>query len=160
MSEVEKEKTVDYGIRDINGDVIYTTNEAELEEALFGVLTSGAFVKTFSLFNGKVDLTFTTITDAKRMKGYELIRDNIEQQKDGLSKALIDAYNLKVNIGLQILRIKIDGHTTNLAEGSLEERVTYLSEMPEEMLRLLSKYLMIFANITNMAFNREETLKN
>jgi hypothetical protein len=84
MSEVEKEKTVDYGIRDINGSVIYTTNEEELEEALFGVLTSGAFVKTFSLFNGKVDLTFTTITDAKRMKGYELIRDNIEQQKDGL----------------------------------------------------------------------------
>ena len=160
MSEVEKENTPDYGIRDINGNVIYTTNEAELEEALFGVLTSGAFVKTFSLFNGKVDLTFTTITDAKRMKGYELIRDNIEQYKDTLSKALIDSYNLKVNIGLQILRIKIDGHTTNLAEGSLEERIAYLSEMPEEMLRLLSKHLMVFVNITNMAFNREETLKN
>ena len=162
MTQEKEEKKIEYdfNIRDIFGKTIYTTNEQELEEVLLGILSTGAYVKTFDLFNGKAQITYTTISELKRQKGYALLRDNIEANKENLSKAMADSYQVKVNIALQILRIKIDGHTTNLAEGSIEDRITYLGELPEEMLRLLSKHLMIFANITNMAFNREETLKN
>ena len=167
MSNDKIEKTEDqikleefFKIKDINGNVLYTTSETELTDALVSILTTGAFVKTFTLFGGKIELTYTSIADKERISGYELMRLYSDNNKD-ISEIQMGAYNSKVNIALQLLRIKTNGNnTTNLAQGPLDERIVLLGELGEEMVRLTSKYLMIFANITSKAFNSEDVLKN
>lgn len=149
-----------YQIKNLQDEVLYTTDAEELTEVLVGILATGSYTKTFSLFNGKIELTYNSITEKERMSGYDLIRTNADANASKSSQIQLDAFNAKVNIALQLTRIKTNGNTTNLSQGKLDERVILLSEMPEEQIRLLQKYLMIFANITNKAFSSEEYLKN
>jgi len=149
-----------YKIKNLQGEVLYTTNPEELTDVLVGILSTGSYTKTFSLFNGKIELTYSSITEKERMLGYDLIRTNADKNSEKISQIQLDAFNAKVNIALQLNRIKISNNSTNLTQGSLEERVTLLSEMPEEQIRLMNKHLMIFANITNKAFSSDEYLKN
>jgi hypothetical protein len=159
-TEEELKKEEFYKIKNLQDEVLYTTNAEELTEVLVGILATGSYTKTFSLFNGKIELTYSSITEKERMSGYDLIRTNADANVNKLSQIQLDAFNAKVNIALQLTRIKTNGNTTNLSQGKLDERVILLSEMPEEQIRLLQKYLMIFANITNKAFSSEEYLKN
>ncbi len=167
MSNDKKEKveeTLDnkefYEIKDIQDKLLYKTNPEELTDVLVGILSTGSFTKTFSLFKGKVELTYSSITDEERMLGYDLIRTNADKNSDNSSQIQLDSFNAKVSIALQLNRIKTGGNTTNLMQGSLEERVLLLSKMPEQQVQLFNKYLMVFANITNKAFSSEEYLKN
>jgi hypothetical protein len=149
-----------FKIEDIQGKLLYTTSEEELTEVLVSILTAGIYVKTFTLFGGKVELTYTSIAEKDRMAGYELMRLYTDKNKE-ISEIQMQAYNSKVNIALQLVRVKTgSGNTTNLTQGSLEERIVLLTELGEEMVRLTSKYLMIFANITSKAFNSEDVIKN
>lgn len=149
-----------FKIEDIQGKLLYTTSEEELTEVLVSILTAGIYVKTFTLFGGKVELTYTSIAEKDRMAGYELMRLYTDKNKE-ISEIQMQAYNSKVNIALQLVRVKTgSGNTTNLTQGSLEERIALLTELGEEMVRLTSKYLMIFANITSKAFNSEDVIKN
>lgn len=167
MSNDKKEKveeTLDnkefYEIKDMQDKLLYKTNPEELTDVLIGILSTGTFVKTFSLFKSKIELTYSSITDEERMLGYDLIRTNADKNSNNLSQIQLDSYNAKVSIALQLNRIKTNGNTTNLTQGSLEERVLLLSKMPEQQVQLFNKYLMIFANITSKAFASEEYLKN
>ena len=149
-----------FEIKDINGEVIYTSTKEELEEVLVSILSAGSYVKTFSLYGGKMELTFTSISEKQRMETYDTIKKYIDAHGGKLSQADVDSYSSKVNIVRQLLRIKTNNNTTNLAEGDIEERIALLSETPEDIIRVYSKYLMIFANITHMAFTNEEIVKN
>lgn len=167
MSSDSNEKSQDvlnnedfYKIKDLQDNVLYTTNPEELTDVLVNILSTGSYTKSFSLFNGKVELTYISITEKERMAGYDLIRKNADKNVENASQIQLDAYNAKVNIALQLIRIKTNNNTTNLTQGTLEERIQLLSEMPEEQIRLIQKHLMIFANITNKAFSSEEYLKN
>lgn len=156
--ELKKEEF--YKIKNLNEEVIYTTNSEELTEVLVSILSTGSYTKTFSLFDGRIELTYSSITDKERMAGFDLIRTNADENSNKLSQIQLDAFNAKVNISLQLNRIKTNGNTTNLTQGSLAERVQLLTEMPEQQIQLINKYLMVFANITNKAFSSEEYLKN
>ena len=152
-------------IRDVMDQPIYTTNEEELTKVLIDILSLGTFTKTFSVFKGRLDMTFESISEKERMSGIDLVRKFVDGTKDKegdaqISQIQVEAYRAKVNIALQLVRIKSNGAVTNLREGSLEERVMLLSETPEDVLRTYSKYLMIFANLTAKAFNSEDILKN
>ena len=167
MSNDSNEKTQDvlnnedfYKIKDLQDNLLYTTNSEELTDVLVNILSTGAYTKSFSLFGGKIELTYTSISEKDRMSGYDLIRKHADKNADNLSQVQLDAYNAKVNIALQLVRLKTNGNVTNLTQGTLEERVALLAEMPEEQIRLIQKHLMIFANITNKAFISEEYLKN
>ena len=149
-----------FKIHDMQGELIYTTNKEELTDVLVGILSSGSFTKTFSLFKGKIELTYQSITEKERMSGYDLIRLNADKLANNASQIQLDAFNAKVNMALQLVRLKVNNNTTPLSQGSLEDRVTLLTEMPEEQVRLINKYLMVFANITNKAFSSEDYLKN
>lgn len=166
MSNDENKKTqeqIDYEeffkIKDIQGNLLYTTTEEELTNVLVSILTTGVFVKTFTLYGGKVELVYTSIAEKDRMSGYELMRQYTDNNKD-ISEIQMQAYSSKVNIALQLVRIKTNNNTTNLTQGPLEERIALLTELGEDVVRLTSKYLMIFANITSKAFNSENILKN
>lgn len=167
MSDEKIEKTQEqlnseefYKINDIQGKLLYTTTKEELTNVLVDILSTGSYTKTFSLFNGKVELTYTSITDKERMSGFELIRTNADAVSEKSSQIQLDAFNAKVNIALQLIRIKTNNNTTPLNQAPLEDRVKLLTEMPEEQLRLMNKYLTIFANITSKSFSSEEYLKN
>ena len=146
-------------IKDIQDNVIYTCTEPELQEVLQSILLTGSYTNTFSLYNGLLELTYQSITEAERIKGYEVMRDFADKHENA-SRVLMDAYSAKVNIALQLVRISIKGNVTNLTVGDLEERIKLLSELPEDTVRICSKYLMIFANITAKAFGSEDILKN
>lgn len=167
MPDTEEKKTEEtlndqefYKIKDIQGKVLYTTSSEELTEVLVAILSTGSFTKTFNLFDNRIDLTYSSITEEERMSGYDLIRNNADKVKDNASQIQLDAYNAKVSIALQLKRVKIGGVTTNLTQGSLEDRVLLLTKMPEQQVLLFNKYLMIFANLTGKTFSSEEYLKN
>jgi hypothetical protein len=138
----------------------YITSKEELDNALVSILSSGSFTKTFSLFGGKLELTYTSISEDQRMKSYDFTRKYIEANKEAISKVMIDSYTARVNVASQLVRIKTNGHTTNLAQGSLDEKIQLLLETPEDVLRVYSQYLIVFAQIVNMAFSDDEALKN
>jgi hypothetical protein len=165
--ELEKEKMEEFlKIYGVMGEVVYTTTTEELTKVLTDILTMGSFTKTFSIFNSRLEMTFESITEKERMNSYDLVRkfiDSNKSEKDGatqLSQAQIEAYRAKVNVALQLLRIKVSTSPINLREKPLEERIMFFSETPEDVMRTYSKYLMIFANITAKAFSSEDILKN
>jgi len=139
---------------------IYKTSMEELTKVLTDVLSLGSFTKTFSLYGGKLELTYQTLSEGERMSGFEVVRKYADKNKDSYSQAQLDAYRAKVNIALQLIRIKTNGSTVNLSEGVLDDRLTLLAETPEDLVRVYSKYLMVFANITSRAFNSEGIVKN
>ena len=147
-------------IKDYEGNVVYTCTEEEFEEVLSDILMLGKFTKTFSLYNGKIELTYETILDKDRAKGYALIREYTENNKNKYSNIELETFTSKVNIILQLVRVKNHNNTINLNEGELSERMLLLEEVPELQLSLYSKWLGIFANLTNKAFNFEDALKN
>lgn len=161
QEEVKKESPLEsfLKIKDIQDNVIYTTTVEELKDILSSVLLTGVYVKTFSLFNGMLELTYQSITDSERSKGYEMMR-KFADANENTSRVILDSYTAKINIALQLVRISIKGNVTNVQNGSLEERVQLLSEFPEDTVRVCNKYLMIFANLTAKAFSSEEVLKN
>lgn len=146
-------------IKDLQEKVLYTSTEEELQAVLTDILLTGVFVKTFKLFNGLLELTYHSISDAERVKGYALMRDFADKNENA-SRVIMDSYTAKINIALQLIRISIKGNITNLQNASLKERIDLLSELPEDTVRICGKYLMIFANITAKAFSSEEILKN
>ena len=87
-----------FKIHDMQGELIYTTNKEELTDVLVGILSSGSFTKTFSLFKGKIELTYQSITEKERMSGYDLIRLNADKLANNASQIQLDAFNAKVNI--------------------------------------------------------------
>jgi hypothetical protein len=159
-SEEELNKEEFYKIKNLQDDLLYTTNSEELTEVLVSILSTGAYTKTFSLFKGKIELTYTSITEQERMKGFGLIRINADENIGKQSQIEANAYNSKVNMALQLIRIKVNNNKTELTKGDLKERIQLLEEMPEEQLKLINKYLIVFSNITNKAFESEEYLKN
>lgn len=158
--EEELKKEEFYKIKNLNDELLYTTTPEELTEVLVGILSTGSYTKTFKLFGGRVELTYTSVTDKERMSAYDLIRLNADANAKTSSQIQLDSYNAKVSIALQLIRIKNNDVTTNLTQGSLEDRVKLLTEMPEEQLKLYNKYLVVFSTITNKAFASEEYLKN
>jgi len=160
--EVDKPETDEsLIIRDMLDDKkIYETSMEELTKVLTDVLSLGSFTKTFSLYGGKLELTYQTLSEGERMSGFENVRVYADKKKDNYSQAQLDAYRAKVNIALQLIRIKTNGSLINLAEGDLNDRIALLSETPEDVVRIYSKYLMVFANLTSRAFNSEEVIKN
>ena len=159
MSE-EQEDLSRFQIRDINGEVIYTTTPEELEDVLVNILSAGSHVKTFSLYGGRLELTYTSISEKERMATYEAMRKYADANEGKISKVDMDSYSAKVNVAYQLIRIKTNGNTSNISQGPIEDRIELLRETPEDVVRVYSKYLMIFSNITAMAFNNEEILKN
>ena len=147
-------------IRDFQDKVVYTTTSKELDEVLTSILTTGVYTKTFDLFNGKISITFQSITEEERMAGYHFINDFTNKEKDKLSRIEYDSYVAKVNIALQLVRTTINGATSNISQGTISDRMMLLVKTPEDQIRLYSKYLSIFANITAKAFSSEELLKN
>jgi len=146
-------------IKNYEDKVLYTCTVEELEEVLISILSAGVYTKTFTLFNGKIELTYQSITDEERNKGYELIRTYTETNKDKLSRIQLDNYTSKVNLALQLVRIKTNGIGTNMQQGDLDERILLLTGQPEELLRLCSEKLAVFANITSKAFVSEDAIK-
>ena len=147
-------------IKDMDGNLIYKSSKEELTDVLTSILTTGKFVKTFNPFKGIVELTYESITNEKRTKAYELVKEYADNHKD-TSRLILDSYTSKVNAALQLVRIQIGkSEPINLSQVDLIERIKFLTEMPEETVNLVSKYLMVFANITSRAFNSEEILKN
>ena len=148
-------------IRDmLNDKKVYETSMEELTKVLTDVLSLGSFTKTFSLYNGKLELTYRTLSEGERVSSFEYVRKYVDKHKDNYSQGQLDAFRAKVNISLQLVRIKTNGSVANIAEGSLDDRMALLSETPEDVVRVYSKYLMIFANLTSRAFNSEEAIKN
>ena len=147
-------------IRDFQDKVVYTTTSKELDEVLTSILTTGVYTKTFDLFKGKISITFQSITEEERMSGYHFINDFTDKEKDKLSRIEYDSYVAKVNIALQLVRTTINGATSNISQGTISDRMMLLVKTPEDQIRLYSKYLSIFANITAKAFSSEELLKN
>ena len=94
------------------------------------------------------------------MAGYHFINDFTNKEKDKLSRIEYDSYVAKVNIALQLVRTTINGATSNISQGTISDRMMLLVKTPEDQIRLYSKYLSIFANITAKAFSSEELLKN
>ena len=146
-------------IKDYNGDVVYTTTKEELEDVLMSVLATGSFTKTFDLFNNKISLTYESISQEDRMKGYKFMSKYTEEHKD-ISKIEYDSYMANISIALQLIRVSINKNVTNISQGELSDRLLLLSKTPEDQIRLYSKYLSIFANITAKAFASEDVLKN
>lgn len=147
-------------IKDFAGNTVYTCNEEEFTDIISDILMLGKYTKTFSLYNGKIELTYETIVDKDRAKGYALIRKYTDDHKNNYSNIELESYTSKVNIALQLVRVTNHNNTLNIAEGDLEERMQLLEEVPELQLSLYSKWLGVFANLTNKAFNFEDALKN
>lgn len=146
-------------IKDYEGKVVYTTTQEELEDVLVNILATGSYTKTFDLFKGKISLTYQSISEEDRMSGYKFMNEFTEKN-DKVSRIEYDSYMSKINIALQLVRVNINKVTTNISQGSLEDRILLLTKTPEEQIRLYSKYLSIFANITSKAFMSEDILKN
>jgi len=146
-------------IKDYNGDTVYTTSKEELDDVLVSILATGSFTKTFDLFNGKISLTYQSISQDERMNGYKFMSKYTEDHKD-ISKIEYDSYMANINIALQLIRVSINKNTTNISQGELSDRLMLLSKTPEDQIRLYSKYLSIFVNITAKAFASEDVLKN
>lgn len=147
-------------IRDLRGEILYTTTSEELEEALVQILSAGSYTKTFEVYGGKVKLTYTSISEKERVASYALMREYQDAHKDSISEIEMQSYSSKVNIAFQLVRVQVNNNITSLTQGTIKERIQLLEETPEEQIRLYNKYLAIFANITGKAFNSEEILKN
>lgn len=141
--------------------IIYESSEDEYSNIVESILLTGAYKKSFELLKGKLILTYTTITDSKRREGYELMKDYGKANPDSTGSQ-IDHYTSKLNIALQLDRIQIGGSTglVNLAQESVNARIQFLDEQTEDVVRLASKYLMVFRKLINNSFNYSETLKN
>jgi hypothetical protein len=162
--EIVKNKVLELeeflSIKDYEGKVVYTTTQEELEDVLVNILATGSYTKTFDLFKGKISLTYQSISEEDRMSGYKFMNKFTEDNKDKVSRIEYDSYMSKINIALQLVRVNINKVTTNISQGSLDDRMLLLAKTPEEQIRLYSKYLSIFANITSKAFMSEDILKN
>lgn len=84
----------------------------------------------------------------------------VEKNKDKITQVEHDGYMSKINLALQLIRITINGNPTNISQSKVEDRILLFAKTPEDQIRLYSKYLSIFANITAKAFASEEILKN
>lgn len=158
-SQNEQVKDNFFEIKDYEGKVIYTTNPDELKDILIQILTLGVYTKTFEVFKDLYSLTYQTISEKERISGYDLVRLYTEKNEN-TSRAILDTYSKNVNIALQLVRITIKGNSTQVSQASLEERIALIEELNEDQVRNVSKYLMIFANLTAKAFASEEVLKN
>ena len=158
--EAEQKKKEFLEIRDFQGKLMYTCTDGEFEEIISETLMLGKFTKTFPLLQGKIELTYETICEKDRAAGYKYIREYTEKNKDKLSQIELDSFTSKVNIILQLVRIKNHGNTINLVQGEFDDRIALLNEAPELQVMLYSRWLGVFANITNKAFNYEDVLKN
>jgi hypothetical protein len=148
-----------FEIKDYEGKVLYTTNIDELKDILIQILTLGTYTKTFEVFKDLYYLTYSTISEKERILGYDLVRQFTKDHED-TSRAIIDTYTKNTNIALQLVRIKIQNNTTQVSQGSIEERISFIEELNEDNVREISKWLMVFATLTSKAFNSEQALKN
>lgn len=147
-------------IRNYKDEVIYKTTSEELEDCMVSIISTGSFTKTFTLYGGKIELVYQSLTESERAVGYEAVRVFMDNNKDKFSNVQLESYNAKVNIALQLIRVVTNGTSTSFKNGVIDDRIKLLSETPEDMLQLYSKYLGIFANITAKAFQSEDVLKN
>lgn len=141
--------------------VIYESSEKEYSDIVESILLAGSFKKSFELMKGKLILTYTTIPDSKRRDGLDLMKDFGKANPD-CTGSQIDHYTSKLNIALQLDRIQVGGPTgvINLAQETINQRMAFLDEQPEDIVRIASKYLIVFRQLINNAFNYSETLKN
>lgn len=159
--EIQTQKLDEFlKVYDYNNKVVYKTTKEELEDCLYSIISTGSFTKTFSLYGGKIELTYQSLTDKERATGYEAVRKYTVENKEKYSNIQLESYNAKVNIALQLIRTTSNGIPTSVRNGELEDRIALLSETPEDLLQLYSKYLGIFANITAKAFQSEDVIKN
>lgn len=158
--EIAKEKLESFlSIVDQDGGLIYKTSMEELESIVSDVLSMGNYTKEFSILNGKLELVYSTLLEKDRQVGYELVRKYTDDNKDA-SRIQIETYTSKVNIALHAVRVVTNGTATNLSTGKIEERLQLLAELPEPVVISLDKYLRVFLNIVNKAFNSEDVIKN
>ncbi len=146
-------------IRNFDNEVVYSATEEELETILVSILMTGVYTKTFSIFGGKLEFTFKSITDDERNKTFDLMRTFGKANEDA-SQLTISSYTTKVNLASQLTRITVNGQVIPISQAALDERLEALSEQPEELIRSAAKYLLIFQNLTNKAFTSEDILKN
>lgn len=164
VAQEQVKETVDaerLQIKDLMGNILYTTNDTELEDILHKILLSGSYTKTFTLLKGMLSLTYVTLTDEERAKVYEHLKEWGKTHEDA-TNVQIDSYSSKASVAAQLTRIEVKngGGAQNIASIPFEERIAYLSSLPEHIITAASKYLMVFMGITNRAFTEEAPIKN
>lgn len=158
--DIKKEKLLEFlTIKDADNSTVYTTTLSELETIVSDILSMGNYTKTFSILNGKLELTYATILEKDRQSGYEYVRVFTDKNKDA-SRIQIETYTSKINIALHTVRITSNDIPTNLSTGKLEERMVLLADLPEHVILSLDKYLRVFLTLVNRAFNSEDVIKN
>ena len=158
--ELEKEQLDSFlAIKDFNEEVVYTTTVDELKEVLTEILLGGAYTKTFTLYGGLLELTFSTVNDKERNESYSLIRKFAKENEDA-SRMMADSYSSKTNIACQLLRVKIKDTVTNLRSIDISERILFLEQLEEDIIRTMSKYLIVFSTLSFKAFESDKVIKN
>lgn len=160
QEQIEKERLEEFlTIKDQNDTVLYKTSTDELQNIVSDVLSMGSYTHEFTLLNGKLVLVYTTILEKDRQFGYEQIRA-FTNKNENASRIQIETFTSKVNLALHTVRIISNDVPTNLTTGKFEERLVLLGDLPEQLLLSLDKYLRVFLNLVNRAFNSEDIIKN
>jgi len=154
---VETPSTEQFQIQLTDGRKVYQSDEEEFGQCFYAVLALLAWNKTFNV-KSDLSLTFTTITDEERQALLKNVREWADS--NNASGQMFEAYMTKLNLAYYLTVIQVQGSVINLREKPVEDRIMYLSKMPEQALNFYGMYNFIFNEIVRRALIEPLTLKN
>lgn len=137
--------------------VVYKSSLEEFDDCFYAVISLMSWSKTFTP-KQDLSLTFSTITNEEHLELLKNVRTWSEL--NNVSGQMFESYMTKINLAYYLTVIKVQDSTINLREKPVEDRVMYLSKMPEVSLNFYGMYNFIFNEIVRKALVEPLALKN
>jgi hypothetical protein len=153
----EVDPTLEYKITSKDGQLLYQSNQTELDDCFYSIIALMSWTKTFNI-GAKLKLTFTTISDDSKM---ELLSAMKKWASDSdASSTMFDQHLNKLNMAYYLSYIDMDNNGINLREKSIEDRIKFLGSMTEAALQLYGTYLFVFLELIRKSLLNQVSLKN
>jgi len=141
-----------------DGDLLHTSNQEEFDDIVFNVCAFGADSRTFQAHNGKIKLTFTTISETINE---EILKAMQEYVKDSSpSQALLERKRKKLDLCYQLQSIEVGNSNVNLRERKPEDRQKYFDAMAKQQIDYYGLYVWAFEELIRRALLDGEALGN
>lgn len=155
------ETTVDleaeFKINSRDGQLLYTTNQAELDDCFYSVIALMSWSKTFEV-GKKLKLSFSTISDDDKMKLLGSMKKWAEDNE--ASSNMFDQQMNKTNLAYYLSYIDINDSGINLREKDQKARMEFLGTQTEAALTLYGTYIYVFLELIRKALLSQVSVKN
>ena len=155
--EHEVDPNLDYKITSKDGQVLYQTEQKELDDCFYSIIALMSWTKTFQV-GSKLKLTFSTISDDAKMELLNIVKKWASD--NDASSNMFEQHLNKVNMAYYLSYIEMDGNNLNIREKTTEERIKFFGTMPEAALQLYGTYLFVFLEVIRKSLLNQVNVKN